>query len=114
MLVIIKRSGMEQQKKRAATKLAEAHFRTDPQLRQVYLLQSPHEDDPDEPIKLLEIVEGTIERGVEPIAFAADPDRGLKYRSVIVEISPREYGNGNLKKQLASRGWTVGEELRAG
>lgn len=104
---------MRRSKKQVAKKLAESHFQTDPHLKHIFLLTSANEDDPEEPIKLLEVVEGTLERGVEPIGFAADPARGIDYRSVIVEISPREYGNGNLRRDLKHRGWQIGEELMA-
>jgi hypothetical protein len=70
------------------------------------------EDDPREPIKLLEVVEGTIERGVEPIAFSADPARGIEYPVEIVEISPREYMKiENKTVSFEEQVWTVGAEL---
>lgn len=95
-----------------AKKLAKAHYAVEPNLKQVFLLVSTKERDPREPIKLLEIVEGTIERGIEPIAFTADPRRGIEYPSVIVEISPKEYKRLHFhQKSLEARGWTLGREL---
>jgi hypothetical protein len=95
-----------------AKKLARAHYAIEPNLKQIFLLKPIKEHDPDEPIKLLEVVEGTIERGIEPIAFTADPRRGIEYPSLIVEISPKEYKGLHFhKKSFESRGWSVGREL---
>ncbi len=75
------------------------------------------DDDPREPIKLLEVVEGTIERGIEPISFMPDPSHGIEYPSMIVEVSPAEYeaikkgGNGRL--EFEGYNWTIGVELSA-
>ncbi len=105
---------MKSSKSETARSLAKAHFSIDPSLKHVHLLEPLSELDPREPIKLLEVVEGTIERGIEPIAFPANPDRGIDYPVLIVEISPREYED--IKKNfagLASRGWTMGSELSA-
>jgi len=82
---------MNDDKLRAARHLAEAHSRIDPDVREIFLLESSDESDMAEPIKLLEVVEGAFEAGVEPIGFSANPARGEDYPSVIVEISPREY-----------------------
>jgi hypothetical protein len=53
-----------------ARKLAKAHFQVEPHLKFVFLLKPLDDQDPNEPIRLLEVVEGTIERGFEPIALA--------------------------------------------
>ena len=54
-----------------ARKLAKAHFQVEPHLKYVFVLKPLHDQDPKDPIRLLEVVEGTIERGFEPIAFGA-------------------------------------------
>ncbi|HEY5328488.1 MAG TPA: hypothetical protein VIJ79_01280 [Acidobacteriaceae bacterium] len=96
----------------AAKRLAAAHFRVEPNLKFVYLLEPLKEDDPREPIKLLEVVEGTLERGIEPIAFSADPARGIEYPFEIVEVSPREYqGIRDKRVRFEEQTWTVGEQL---
>lgn len=102
---------MKQTKLETAKKLAEAHFKVDSDLKHVYLLEPLNETDEDDPIKLLEVVEGTIERG-EPIAFAPDPGRGINYPIVIVEISPKEY-RALSKKQIdfGNHVWQIGPEL---
>jgi hypothetical protein len=105
---------MRKSKSETAKILAVAHFGVEPNLRRIFLLEPVSEQNPDEPIKLLEIVEGTIERGIEPIAFVADPAHGIDYPSMIVEISPREFRDicdGSL--DLGTRGWMIGKELNA-
>ncbi len=105
---------MRRNKYETAQNLAKAHFKVEPNLKKVFLLEPICEHDPKEPIKLLEVVEGTIERGIEAIAFAADPANGIEYPSMIVEISPREYQHlGAGKLTLETRGWTLDKELMA-
>ncbi len=82
---------MKKSKFETAKWLAKAHFGVEPNLMRVLLIEPLDNEDPNDPIKLLEVVEGTIERGIEPIAFTADPARGIEYPSIIVEISPTEY-----------------------
>jgi len=105
---------MKKSKLETAKSLARAHFDIEPYLRRIHLLESTNEEDPHEPIKLLEVVEGTIERGIEPISFVADPARGIEYPSLIVEVSPTEYEairSGRL--DFGNYGWTLGTELPA-
>src|SRR5271170_977484 len=85
---IMKNSRLE-----AARSLAKAHFAVEPNLKRAFLIEPLDSEDPREPIKLLEVVEGTIERGIDPLAFTADPARGIDYPSIIVEVSPAEYEN---------------------
>ena len=115
--LILKRHGgaMKKSKLETAEILAKAHSEVEPNLKRVYLIEPIDDQNPDDPIKLLEVVEGTIERGIEPIAFTADPARGIEYPSIIVEISPTEYESIRTagKVRLRNRDWTIGEELFA-
>ena len=105
---------MKKSKLETATDLAKKHFGVEPYLKHVFLLEPVAEEDPDEPIKLLEVVEGTIERGIEPIGFVADPERGVEFPVVIVDISPNEYeAIREGKLILDNDGWTIGKELAA-
>ncbi len=105
---------MRKNKRETAENLAKAHFGVEPHLKRIFLLEPLNEQDPTDPIRLLEVVEGTIERGIEPIAFTAAPGRGIEYPSVIVEISPREYQHiREGKLNLKDHGWEVGRELIA-
>jgi hypothetical protein len=104
---------MKKNKLETAKILARAHSEVEPNLKGVYLIEPADDQNPDDPIKLLEVVEGTIERGIEPIAFTADPSHGIEYPSVIVEISPTEYEAIRRDGKLGYDGWTVGRELLA-
>lgn len=106
---------MRRTKRETAQLLARAHLQVEPNLKRVFLLEPLDEQAPNAPIRLLEVVEGTIERGIEPVAFTNDPKHGIDYSSVIVEVSPKEYQDICDKKlDLGERGWTVGIELTAG
>ena len=105
---------MRNSKLETAKYLAKAHFRVEPNLKHVYLLKPLNEDDPRDPIKLLEIVEGTLEGEIMPVGFAADPGRGIEYPFLIVELSPREYQEiEDNKLRFREYDWTVGQELTA-
>jgi hypothetical protein len=105
---------MQKSKSETARSLAKVHFKNEPQLRHVHLLEPLNEDDPRDPIKLLEVVEGTLERGIEPVAFPADPARGIDYPVLIIEVSPREYQTiRNDVAGLKVHGWSMGSELTA-
>ena len=105
---------MKKSKLETATDLAKKHFGVEPYLKHIFLLEPVDEEDPEEPIKLLEIVEGTLERGIEPIGFVADPAHGIEYPVVLVEISPSEFeGIPEGKLILDNEVWTIGKELPA-
>ena len=105
---------MRRNKSETAESLAKGHFEVEPNLKRIFLLEPVDEPNPNEPIKLLEIVEGTIERGIEPIAFAADPAHGINYPSMIIEVSPTEYQNiCEGKLNIRDHGWTISKELIA-
>jgi len=104
---------MRKSKLETAKSLAAAHFGVEPNLKRVFLIEPLDERDPNDPIKLLEVVEGTIERGIEPIGFAADPAHGIEYPSIVVEISPTEHQTiQDRDGKIGFDGWTLGRELR--
>lgn len=101
-----------QDKLQTAKNLAKSHFAIEPNMKRIFLLEPLKPQDPEEPIKLLEVVEGTIERGIEPVGFTADPDRGIDYPSVIVEVSPSEYEEIAAERMsFGDRSWSRGVEL---
>jgi hypothetical protein len=106
---------MNKTKLETAKTLANAHFQAEPNLKRIHLMQPINDQDPNDPIRLLEVVEGTIERGIEPIGFTADPARGIEYPSIIIEISPTEYKSIRTdgKVRFGNHEWTIGEELHA-
>jgi hypothetical protein len=104
---------MKRDKLETAKKLAKAHFGVEPNLKSIHLIEPFNAQDPSDPIKLLEVVEGTIERGIEPIGFTADPARGIEYPSIIVEVSPAEYETFLRDGKLGYLDWSIGTELTA-
>jgi len=92
--------------------LAESHFRVEPDLKHVFLLTSDREDDPREPIKLLEIVDFTLADEIMPVSFAPNPAKGVDYPSSIVEMSTKRYKSlQNRTILFRGREWKIGEEL---
>jgi hypothetical protein len=104
---------MRKDKLATAKSLAKAHFQVDPNLKRVFLLEPINEEDPRDPIKLLEVVDGTLESGIMPVGFAADPARGIEYPFYIVELSPSEYRGVGKTLRFGERDWIVGQELLA-
>lgn len=103
---------MKKSKLETARSLANAHSEVEPSLKRVCLLIPINEQDPNDPIKLLEVVEGTIERGIEPVAFTPDPAHDVEYPSMVIEVSPSEFESLKDRKiRLGNQDWTIGEEL---
>ncbi len=101
-------------RKQTAEALAKAHYSVEPNLLRVVVLEPVDETNETAPIALLEVVDGTIERGIEPVSFAADPARGVDYPSMIVEVSPREYEDiRNQTLDMRCHGWKLGQEVHA-
>jgi hypothetical protein len=100
-------------KLQTARNLARAHFQAEPHLECVAILEPLREEDPREPIRLVEVVDGTIERGIEPIAFPPNPARGLDYPLWIIELSPNEYRpvRADGKVRFREQEWEIGEEI---
>jgi len=110
----VKNEAKRKSKMETAVGLARSHFGVEPYLKHVFLIEPVKEGDPNEPIKLLEVVDGAIERGIEPVGFVADPAHGIEYPVVIVDVSPNEYqAIREGKLVLDHEGWRIGEELRA-
>jgi len=98
-----------------AEQLAKGHFRVEPNLKHIHLVEPLDERDPNDPIRLLEVVEGTLATGIIPVGFTADPAHGIEYPSIVIEISPAEYKSvRNGKVRFGERDWTIGKELLAG
>src|SRR4051794_22781654 len=96
-----------------ARRLAQAHFALEPGLRAVRRLiaASPLEEDPREPVKLLEANEHTTADGIVPVYFGAHPASGIHYPSVIIEVTPEEYDQIRHDEKLLPNGWKLGPEI---
>jgi hypothetical protein len=100
-------------KRKIAHLLAQYHFNAEPNLRAIFVLEPLGSDDDDEPVKLLEVVDGSVAKDTFAVGFAPDPGAGIPYRSVVVEISPRELPELKDRGFLMIRGrkWKIGEEV---
>lgn len=105
---------MKMARLQTAQKLAKAHYRVEPELKHIFLLTSDREDDPREPIKLLEVLDSTLADEIMPISFSADPSRGIAYPCSIIEMSTRDF-KARKTKTIQFRGskWKIGEDLLA-
>ena len=92
----------------AAISLAQLHYQFEPGMREIYRLvgDAEAEQDPAEPIKLLEINSDTIPSGILPLGFDAIPASG-NYPSVIIQITPAEFEDVRHGKLQLPAGWKV-------
>ncbi len=92
-------------------KLAEAHYRVEPGIRQIYRITGGPEAEvrPDEPIKLLEVNENTIPSGIMPLGFGPAPAHGFHYPSIIVEVTPEEFDRIRSRELVLPSGWEVSD-----
>ena len=92
--------------------VAGAHYESDPCIRDVYqVVNERGEDHPEEPIKLLEVNENTIESGIEPLYFGPDPANQMPFGLVIIDITPREFRLLQEGGLSLPKGWRLGRRL---
>ncbi len=63
------------------------------------------EDQPEEPIKLLEVNEDTSPTGIVPLRFGPLPERGITYACTIIEVTPEEYQQIENGELSLPQGW---------
>jgi len=76
-----------------AVMLAQKHYAIEPGITEIFRILSTHADELEtsEPIKLLEVNSNTIASGIMPLGFAAAPNVGVHFPSIIIEVTPDEY-----------------------
>lgn len=95
----------------AAEQLIDWHFRVEPSLREVYRILAEDELSPNEPIKLLEINEATVETGeVSPFGFAGTDE--IPFRTVIAEVTPQELERIRSDDIALPAGWSLSRARR--
>lgn len=72
-----------------AEKLIDWHFRVEPDTEEIYCFLSDREDEPTEPIKLLEVSRATPATG-EIMTFTFGPADDISFSSTVAEITPEE------------------------
>lgn len=104
---------MVSEKMRVAERLAEAHFSVEPELEHVFVLEPLGSDDDAEPVKLLEVVKGSLFPDIFPVGFAPNPAAGVPYTSLVVEVAPARWQM--LREQgfvpFHGKRWKIGLEL---
>jgi hypothetical protein len=100
-------------KDETARKIAEIHYQIEDGMVQIFRITAgaEAEEQPNEPVKLLEVNEGTIAGGVMPLRFGPIPARGIHFPSVIVEITPEEFEKIRTNELQLPPGWAVGDLL---
>jgi hypothetical protein len=93
-------------KDEAAKELADGHFGVEPYLERVIRILADNEDEPGEPIKLLEVNGATVATGsVEVFAFA--PSKSIPFAITIAEVTPEEFERIGRKELPLPRGWSL-------
>ncbi|HKY41318.1 MAG TPA: hypothetical protein VJN18_35540 [Polyangiaceae bacterium] len=97
---------MARTKDETVRELAAWHFGVEPELTQVIRIVGENENEPDEPIKLLEINAATVSTGsVEPFAFA--PSASVPFPTLIAEVSPEEFEKISRQELRLPDGWSL-------
>lgn len=100
-------------KQDVARELARRHYALEPGISRIFTIvdQSVNEEQPDAPIKLLEVNEATVPSGILPLYFSPAPATGIPFPTVIVEVTPKEYHEIENNRLTLPVGWTIGAEL---
>jgi hypothetical protein len=96
-------------KNEVAQELATFHAEVEQSVVRVIRLRTNCEDDPNEPIKLLELNRNTIASGIVPVYFG--PSDEVPYPSVVVEVTESEFVNVERQSLKLPEGWRIGEVL---
>ena len=96
-----------------ARTLALKHYQIETGMTEIFRISgsADAERNPNEPIKLLEVNQNTISAGIMPIQFGPSPASGFHFPSIILEITPEEYGQIERKELTLPNGWTIGERF---
>jgi len=76
-------------KDEAARSLITWHFEIEPEMTEIYRIRASNEDDPHEPIRLLEVNERSVDTGKVQV-FGFRPSKEIPYPSHVAEVTPEE------------------------
>jgi hypothetical protein len=95
-----------------AEQMARNYYEIDDRLTHIIRILDPErEDDPGEPIKLLEVFSDAVPSGVIlPVGFPAHPETGRYFRSQVVLIAPSELEKVRSGHLPLPQGWVLGQE----
>lgn len=101
-----------QTKDAVARLIADAHRSVEPAIAGIYRIEAPGlENDPGEPIKLLEINPNTPASGIMPVGLSAHPASGICFSSIVVEIHPSEFDQLKQGLLVLPNGWEWNAEI---
>ena len=97
-------------KAEVARRLAAIHYTIDGAIGRIYQILCADECEarPDEPVKLLEVNEGTVEAGIWPIRFGPHEASGIVYPTIIVEVTAFEFDKLQTGALSLPDGWRIG------
>jgi hypothetical protein len=72
-------------------------------------LVSDREDEPDEPVKLLELNTDTLPTGIVPVYFG--PSGEIPFPSLVIEVTESEYRQIETRELSLPGGWRPAETL---
>ncbi len=97
------------QQDESANNLAGKHYQLETGLTRVIRFSGSADilEQVKEPIKLLEVNEHTVPTGVMALGFDAAPDAGIRFPSVIIEVTPEEFEKIQTKELKLPKGWEI-------
>jgi hypothetical protein len=97
------------QQDESAKTLADKHYQLEAGLTRVIRCSGSADilEQAKEPIKLLEVNENTVPTGVMALGFDAVPDAGIRFPSVIIEVTPEEFEKIQTKELKLPKGWEI-------
>jgi hypothetical protein len=91
--------------------LIDWHFTMDPETTEVYRFVSSNEDDPKEPIKLLDVTTGTLSAG-RVMTFTFGPTNEVPYATVTASVTPEEMEDIEREQIALPTGWRLDQAQR--
>jgi hypothetical protein len=89
----------------SAMELARKHYQVEPGLTRVIQFSASATLATAEPIKLLEVNANSASVGVMPLGFGPAPDAGIRFPSIIIEVTPEEFEKIEAKELGLPPGW---------
>lgn len=98
-------------KDEAVQELVDWHFEVDPEITEIYRFLGPNEDDPREPIKLLDVTTGTLVAG-RVMTFGFGPTPEIPYSTVVATITPEEMEQIARQQMPLPSDWNLNQAQR--
>lgn len=96
-------------KDQIARTLADAHRRVEPGIMRIFRITTPSEENPAEPVKLLEVNPATPPSGIVPVAFGASAS--VPFASIVVEVTPDEFEQLRTGSLSLPSPWVIGDSI---